>query len=108
MYFMGLALVKVVQQPTVGMDKKFPLRRRPHDLVVADAAGVSGVLCHAVPEDCYKVWIFADIGVLAPQNTHESAKTTLTISKNTFQLLARVTGGNWGMPFLRFTPIILI
>ena len=71
----------MVKEPAVGVNKEFTLCCRPGNLGAAGAGGVLRVLHHAVAEDGYQVRVLTYVGVFTSQDTHESTKTTLAISK---------------------------
>ena len=70
------------------MNEEFALCCHPGNLGAAGAGGVLRVLRHTVAEDGYQVRVLTYVGVFTSQDTHESTKATLAISKNTFRSLA--------------------
>ena len=87
-YLVRLTLIKMVKEPAVCVNEEFMLRSHPGNLGPAGAGGVLCILRHTVAEDGYQVRVLTDVGVFTSQDTHESTKTTLAISKNTFRSLA--------------------
>ena len=86
-YLVRLTLIEMVKKPAVGMNEEFALCCRPGNLGAAGTGGVLCVLRHTVVEDGYQVRVLTYVGVFTSQDTHESTKTTLVISKNTFRSL---------------------
>ena len=74
MYGVHLCLIKVVQQPAVGVYQELSLCIRPGDLFLVEDGGILRILSYAVLEHRHQVCVGADVGVFAPQNCHKSTK----------------------------------